>query len=156
MNGTYANSTQVSSAKSRQEIESTIERYGADEFAFATKNGVAMIGFVLYDRQIRFVLPLPARDDKAFRLTPTGLVRSQKARADAYEQAVRQKWRALALVIKAKLEAVESGITTFDEEFLANIVLPGGMTVYEATRQGFENALASGTPTSFLSIEGRA
>lgn len=47
----------------------------------------------------------------------------------AWEQGCRQRWRALALVIKAKLEAVESGITTFEEEFLAHIVMPDGMTV---------------------------
>lgn len=43
--------------------------------------------------------------------------------------AERQRWRALALVIKAKLEAVEAGITEFEEEFLAHIVLPNGGTV---------------------------
>ena len=31
-----------------------------------------------------------------------------------------------ALVIKAKLEAVEAGISVFEEEFLANIVMPDG------------------------------
>jgi hypothetical protein len=44
---------------------------------------------------------------------------------------VRQRWRALALVIKAKLEAVEAGITIFEEEFLAHIVLPDGRTAGE-------------------------
>jgi hypothetical protein len=44
-------------------------------------------------------------------------------------QACRQRWRALALVIKAKLEAVESGITTFEDEFLAHIVMPDGKRV---------------------------
>ena len=39
--------------------------------------------------------------------------------------------RALALTIKAKLEAVECGITIFDEEFLAHIVLPNGRTMGE-------------------------
>jgi hypothetical protein len=35
------------------------------------------------------------------------------------------------MVIKAKLEAVASGITTFDEEFLAHVVLETGETVAE-------------------------
>jgi hypothetical protein len=38
-------------------------------------------------------------------------------------------------VIKTKLEAVESGITEFEAEFYAHTVLPGGQTVYEATRE---------------------
>ena len=33
------------------------------------------------------------------------------------------------LVIKAKLEAVEAGVTTFEQEFLANMVLPDKTTV---------------------------
>ncbi len=46
-----------------------------------------------------------------------------------WEQACRQRWRALALVIKAKLEAVSAGISVFEDEFLANIVLPDGQLV---------------------------
>jgi hypothetical protein len=81
-------------------------------------------------RRVQFVLPLPDRGSDEFRYTPNrGYERSDKDRAAAYEQAVKQKWRALALVVKAKLEAVESGITTFEEEFLAHIVLPGGQRV---------------------------
>ena len=44
---------------------------------------------------------------------------------------MRQRWRALALVIKAKLEAVEAGIVTFEEEFAMHMVLPNGQTVGE-------------------------
>jgi hypothetical protein len=47
------------------------------------------------------------------------------------EQQQRQRWRALTLVIKAKLEAVESGIATIEEEFLPHIVVPGGGTFGE-------------------------
>lgn len=54
---------------------------------------------------------------------------SASLRKAAYEQAVRQRWRALALLIKSKLEAVESGITVFEEEFMAHVVLPDGKTV---------------------------
>jgi len=41
-----------------------------------------------------------------------------------WEQACRQKWRALCLAIKAKLEAVESGISHFEDEFLSQIIDP--------------------------------
>lgn len=60
--------------------------------------------------------------------------RSPELAAKEWEQACRQRWRALALVIKAKLEAVESGISVFEDEFMANIVLPGGRTVSEEVR----------------------
>ena len=68
--------------------------------------------------------------EREFTHTPARNTRRSEAQVGAaYEQAVRQRWRALALVIKAKLEAVETGITSFEEEFLAHIVLPSGQTV---------------------------
>jgi hypothetical protein len=89
-----------------------------------------MIAFRMEGRFIKMMLPLPRKDDPKFRKTPSGRMRrDDDSTYKAWEQACRQRWRALALVIKAKLEAVESGITTFEEEFLAHISLPGGGTV---------------------------
>lgn len=127
----YAANTEVSSDRSRSEIERTLRRYGATAFAYAWEGQMATIAFKLADRQIRFRLPLPDPDDREFTVTPTGRDRSASAAEEAYEQAVRQRWRALALVIKAKLEAVEAGISTVEQEFLANVALPNGSTVGE-------------------------
>lgn len=92
----------------------------------------ALVGFQMNGKQIKFVLQLPDKNDREFTHTPTrGNRRSQEQQEAAYEQAVRQRWKALALVIKAKLEAVESGITIFEDEFLAHIVLPDGRTAGE-------------------------
>jgi hypothetical protein len=135
---TYAKDTNVSSELSRLEIEKTLIRYGADNFAYASASGKAMVGFTMRGRQARFILPLPTRDE--YRLTPTGRDRSEKSQYDAWEQACRQRWRALLLVIKAKLEAVECGISVFDEEFLANIVLPDGRTAGDFMVPQIENA----------------
>jgi len=52
--------------------------------------------------------------------------------------------RALALVIKAKLEAVESGITVFDDEFMAHIVLPDGSTVGDFMKPQIEQVYLTG------------
>ncbi len=123
---TYAKDTNVSSELSRLEIERTLIRYGADNFAYATASGKAMIGFTMNGIQVKFILPLPKKEE--FRLTPTGRDRTDKSQYDAWEQACRQRWRALNLVVKAKLEAVECGISVFEEEFMANIVLPDGST----------------------------
>lgn len=123
---TYAKDTNVASETSRLDIEKTLVRYGADNFAYASTSGKAMIGFTMHSRQIRFILPLPKREE--FRLTETGRSRTEKSQQDAWEQGCRQRWRALLLVIKAKLEAAECGISTFESEFMANIVLPDGRT----------------------------
>ena len=45
--------------------------------------------------------------------------RGARARQETHDQACRQRWRALLLVIKAKLEAVTAGISTVETEFLA-------------------------------------
>ena len=55
--------------------------------------------------------------------------RTDKQMWAAYEQEVRRRWRALVLCVKAKLEVVESGISTFEQEFLAHIVVAGGKTI---------------------------
>lgn len=128
--GRYAENTSVSSDKSRAEIERTLSRYGATSFMYGSTPTQAMVAFEMNDRRIKFNLPLPDRRSREFTHTPTrGTVRSHTQAEAAYEQGIKQRWRALALAIKAKLEAVEAGITTFEEEFLAHIVLPGGGTV---------------------------
>lgn len=99
---------------------------------YGWNKGGAVVGFVLNNRQLRFVLSMPDRNAREFTHTPTRRTRRTEAQAyEAWEQACRQRWRALNLVIKAKLEAVESGISTFDNEFLAQIMLPNGQTVGE-------------------------
>lgn len=142
--GTYASNTEVSSDRSRAEIERTLARWGADSFAYMASRTQAQIAFEYDGKRIRFVLPLPDRSSREFTLTPTGKSRVKSAADAAYEQAVRQKWRALNLVVKAKLEAVESGISTFEQEFYANLVLPNGQTVFEATIPQVVRAIRTG------------
>ena len=153
MTARYAESTTVPSDRSRAEIEKTLTRYGATTFQYGWQQDRAAIGFVMSGRQIRFVLPLPDRESADFTRTPTGKSRTSTAAEAAYEQAVRQRWRALALMVKAKLEAVASGIVTFEEEFLPHTVLPSGRTVAQEIMPAVESAYATGAVTP-LQIEG--
>ncbi len=125
----YASTTNVSVAKSKAEIEDTLLRYGCTGFVSGWHGEQAMIGFQIKNRQVQFVLPMPDRNSEEFTRTKTGRHRTEEAAFTAWEQGCRQRWRALALAIKAKLEAVECGIVTFDQEFLAHIVTPNGQTV---------------------------
>ncbi len=125
--GTYAADTNVSVEKSRGEIERTLERYGASSFMYGWQGSDAVVAFEAHERRIQFVLHLPDKTERRFTHTPTrGTIRTAQQALEAWEQACRQKWRALALVVKAKLEAVDAGITTFEEEFLAHTMLPNG------------------------------
>ena len=126
----FAANTDVPSDRSRAEIEKILQRYGAGKFMYGWDQNSAVIAFEMNERRIQFQLPLPDRESNEIKRTPSGNLRTSKTQIDAaYEQAVRQRWRALALVIKAKMEAVEVGITMFEDEFLAHIVLPDGQTV---------------------------
>ena len=145
----YAEKTQVSSAQSRAEIERTLARYGATGFVYGWQEDRALVGFQMRGKQIRFILPLPDRNDPEFVYTPArGKQRSPEQQEAAYEQAVRQRWR--ALVIKAKLEAVEAGITIFEEEFMAHIVLPDGRTVGQYMLPQIEETYQSGRMPALL------
>lgn len=121
----YAAHTSVSVEKSRAEIEQLVTRAGASEFQSGWMSNQAAIMFTLKNRQVRFVMDLPDRASREFMYTPERRkLRSQAEREKAYEQACRSRWRALLLAIKAKLEAIQVGISTFDQEFLAFIVDP--------------------------------
>jgi hypothetical protein len=76
---------------------------------------------------VRFILPFPDRKDRPLthkKSRGQWVVMTENQREKAYDQALRSRWRALLLVIKAKLEAVDVGISTIEQEFLANVVLP--------------------------------
>lgn len=150
MMGTYAKETSVSSTKSREEIERTLSRFGASSFMYGTTNSRAIVAFEMLGRRIKFDLPMPSRKDDEIALTDKGRLRSATQQEAAFEQAIRQRWRALALVIKAKLEAVECGITEFEEEFLAHIVLPNGSTVGQFMLPQVAKAYETGTMPPLL------
>ena len=149
----YAQNTSVSPDRSKAEIEKTLRRYGADSFMYGWEENRALIAFRADGRRVKFVLPMPSPNDESFRLTPTGKARSVSAWESEYDQAIRQRWRALALVIKAKLEAVDTGIVTFDEEFLAHLLLPSGETVGERAMPEYHKILADGGSMPPLLLE---
>ena len=139
---TYAATTSVSTEQSRAEIERTLQRWGADQFMYGWDGDRAVIGFRASGRQIKFVIDLPDRNDREFTHHSRGR-RTADAALKAWEQACRQRWRALNLVIKAKLEAVES-------EFLAHIVLPDGSTVGNWIAPQIDTAYTTGQMPSML------
>lgn len=119
----YASETDVPVVKSKQQIEALLVAHQAEGYHTGWDANRDVIEFLWKGKQIRFVLPRPDRKD--FKLTRSGTWRTERQIAQAIEQADRQRWRALYLVIRAKIEAVEAGLTIFEEEFLAFIVVPG-------------------------------
>lgn len=127
---TYAAATDVPVDRSRAELERTLERYGATAFGYGWDAAGARIVFQAHGRRVAFHLPLPDRNAPTFTRHARG-PRTPEAAHKLWEQVCRSRWRALNLVVKAKLEAVEAGISTFEDEFLAHTMLPNGATVGE-------------------------
>ncbi len=146
----YAANTSVSSNKSRDEIERTLTKYGANSFMYAWEGNSAVIGFRMQHKMVRLMLRMPHLSDREFITTPTGRQRSASTAVLAHQQAIRQRWRSLSLVVKAKLEAVESGITTFEEEFLAHILLPDNTTAGDYLLPQIEKVYETGEMPAML------
>lgn len=128
----FAATTSVPVVRSQAEIRKTLEKYGATGFMFGEGNGNAMVMFEMNSRRIKFVLPLPKKGDKKG------------------EQIERTRWRCLLLAIKAKLECAATGITTFEQEFLAHIVMPNGQTVGSAIVPQIQASYSNGSMPPLL------
>lgn len=147
----YAEKTSVSVSRTKADIEDLVHRYGADQFISGYKGDMAVIGFSLDGRQIRFILPLPGKQAHEYWYTPgRGQKRTEEAAFAVWEQACRSRWRALYLIVKAKLEAVEAGISTVEREFLYDIVLPDGRTAGEWMAPQIAEAYQTGQMPTML------
>lgn len=146
---TYAKDTSVPIERSKSEIERILQRYGASAFMYGWESGRAVIGFEVDGKRYRMVFPLPSIEE--FQLTETGRVRTSKAAVEtAFEQAQRQRWRAMALWIKAVLEAAEAGITTLEEIMQPFLVLPNGATVGQWLKPQIDDIYRSGNLPALL------
>jgi hypothetical protein len=139
----YATTTEVPVERSKAQIEALLMKYGAQGYhtgwqaATPDDPGWDAVEFMWKGKVIRFRVPRPSplkADGKS--LQPWATDRYGWKLADAklqkaIEQQNRSRWRVLFLVIKAKLEAVEAGVSIFEDEFLSFIVTNSGRTVGE-------------------------
>lgn len=143
----YAAKTSVTIDKSQLEIKKTLAKYQASGFAYGELGDKSMIMFEMKGRRFRFILPMPVymktRNKKNYFLSKPQI-----------EQESRRRWRCLGLAVKAKLECVESGITTLEQEFMAHIVLPNGKTVGEAIIPQIERSYQDGQMPPLLGYDG--
>ena len=139
----YAEKTSVPIDRSQAEIRKILGKYGASCFAYGEALDVSMIMFEMKGRRIKFLLPMPQKPSD----------RATQASIKTYEQLCRSRWRCLVLAIKAKLECVESGITTLEQEFMAHIVLPNGSTVGQAVLPQIDQSYRDGRMPPLLGYD---
>jgi hypothetical protein len=106
----FAERTSVPVGQTRAQLETLLRRYGADQMLVGWRDGAAVVGFRIKGLQIKLTLQLPTGDDRAA------------------EAETKRLWRSLLLVVKAKLEACNSGIAVLEDEFAAYVVMPNGST----------------------------
>lgn len=127
----YAEGTLVAVENSQLEIGKMVAKFGAERYSYiwSTENekDFENVSFVINGRGYRMSIPSPSKSE--FKVTETGRRRtSQNTINEAWDQRRRELWRALVLVVKAKLAAVQLGITTIEDEFMSSTVMPNGET----------------------------
>jgi hypothetical protein len=145
---TYAKGTTVPVEKTKAELDGLLGKHGAATRGIMhdEERDLAAVMFVLQGRKYRIELPMPARLS-ASRYEPDTMGKRWQDRprlwlnwSDAqrqdwvvqqHAQAVRERWRGLLLMVKAKLQIVAMGISSFEREFLADLVLPNGHTAHD-------------------------
>lgn len=151
----YAEGTSVSVEKSMNEIAAFVKKAGAVRVGQMEDLDALAVQFFLNDRMLRFRVSIPTADEIPARDhgNNRNIDLSMAAREKKAEAIRKQRARALFLVIKAKLESVESGVETFDEAFLPNIVMSDGATVWDRVSTNLAIEYQSGKPMPFL-LEG--
>ena len=140
----YARNTQVSVDRSRTEIEHQLDRFGASAFGYYKDRSSAMIQFRYRGAMVRISVPIPAKDDREFTVSPAGRKRTEAIALAAWQQEIRRRWRSLAAVVKAMLVGIEDGVLTFEQAFLPYFVWGDGRTTAEKMLGTIKKFLAAG------------
>ncbi len=133
----FATGTKVPVAKTATELDRLLAKHGATQRATFQddENHTGSVQFRLADYVVRITMSS----------APVG------KKPQDVEQAARETWRRLLLLVKAKLEIVASGMSTVEREFLADVLLPQGDTVHDRFATPLrQNYLSGGILPSLL------
>jgi len=139
---TFAKKTKVSVEHSKMELERLVGTMGATDYMTYSGEGGEIIGFKVKGFVIKMKIP-PIHPER-FSKTPTGRERTEEQTNRVLQQERMRLWRALILMIKAKWEAIQEGITTLENEFLPHMMLPNKQTVREYLGPQLETLLKAG------------
>lgn len=105
----YAARTEVPTSRSQDQVKAELRRVGADQIGVMESSTQAYVVFLV--RDIRY------------RITTAPF---KPARGQDVAQEQRRQWRAILLLVKAKVVSIMEGISTVEREFLADAVMPDG------------------------------
>ena len=140
----YAEGTKVEVQSSRGEITGILAKHGVERMGWTSEPTGDSLVFELHGGTYRLTMTKPtaeglrARDGGQYSY-PHNVDWEAKA-----TQEWRRVWRANVLLLKAKLEFIDSGDTTIDRELLPYRVLKGGQTIEEVLVAGGLPLLTAG------------
>lgn len=129
---TYAKGTTVTVEKSKAELDRLLGKFGATQRAIGSDDHArkGFAAFVINGLKVRIVVPLSEPPPSPQRVWMSALDKARKLKK--HEQLNRERWRAMVLLVKAKLELVQLQLSTVEREFLADTILPDGRTGLDA------------------------
>jgi hypothetical protein len=134
----YAEGTKVSVDSSRGELTGILAKHGVLRMGWMGSPEGDQLMFELGGGQFRLNIAKPT------------IVEIRRDYPNAYDEQAklegewRRRWRANVLLLKAKLEFIDSGDTTLDKELLPYRVLADGRTLEQAIEAGGIKMLAAG------------
>lgn len=159
----YAENTTVSPEKSQVELIALLRKNGATECGLMQcEEGSIRIVFAIAGRRVRICVEFETPDllqqkvaSQRWSEQPRGWYgwshdRQRKWAEDQSRQQEMQRWRGLILIVKSKFEMIAMGQTTLEREFLADVLLPDGSTVYESVRWHIDQAYVTGEQPELL------
>jgi hypothetical protein len=135
-----------------------LRAHGASSVSNWEEGNHAGVTFCMNAIWYRLDVEIPSKDDPQFKYTPARrFERTKEQQLAEWEQAVRTKWRDLALVVKALVVGIESGIfgpdngnsDPFMKAFTSFIVLPNQRTVGEHVLPQIQETYITGKMPAF-------
>lgn len=127
----YAEGTTVTVATSRGEISGILAKHGVKKMGWTSEEKLGdTLMFELEGYSFRFAIDYPQMAE---------IIETYPNARDHYvkqEGEWRRRWRANVLLLKAKLEFIDSGDTTLIRELLPYAVLKDGRTLEETVASG--------------------
>jgi hypothetical protein len=129
----YAEGTQVPVSRSHDQIKAELRRVGADQIGVMEGGGKAYVVF-----KVRDVL---------YRIASVPIDPKSKRDPEAEQ---RRQWRAITLLVKAKVVSINEKISTVEREFLSDAVMPDGSVLADHSQKLITSAYADNGPPKLL------
>lgn len=146
----FAEGTQVDAGKTRLDIEAMLSKFACETVGVMREPGFATVLFRRQGWAVQMRVALPQLSDAPKQRKPGYHYMTEAQRLQWVMQQEREKWRQLMLVLKAKFTALENGIESFEESFMAHLVVGGdhvGQRLLPALRQAQESGQRLALPS---------